>query len=211
MKRVASIFTWYTEQGGGGEETPGIPGGKRHARAGALCRSVSGGGPMARFSLGRVAQPSFYPTGNTLRSRDGTLMGVKQWSTESRHTLSVKVYIESRTDGAEVFYTVDGTDPVPFEGPRPEGSSTRRYTHKPVALDFDQDGYKNFMLRAVAVCPGLLPSKIGESPVYTVQGQVKMVKFTEVRTEDLVMLSMECATSGDAEHGLLLGYARAKR
>ena len=152
---------------------------------------------MVRFSLGRVAQPSFYPTGNTLRDRDGFLMGAKQWNTESRHTLSVKVHIESRTEGAEVFYTIDGTDPVPFVGPRPEGSSTRRYTRKPVALNFDEDGFKNFSLRAVAVCPGLLPSKVGESPVYTVQGKVKIVKFTEVRREDMVMLSMECATPGN--------------
>jgi hypothetical protein len=195
LKRVASIFTWYTDQGKG-EEAPGISREKLPARGVACCRSVSGGGPMVRFSLGRVAQPSFYPTGNTLRDRDGFLMGAKQWNTESRHTLSVKVHIESRTEGAEVFYTIDGTDPVPFEGPRPEGSSTRRYKRKPVALNFDEDGFKNFSLRAVAVCPGLLPSKIGESPLYTVQGKVKIVKFTEVRRDDMVMLSMECATPG---------------
>lgn len=75
-------------------------------------------------------------------------------------------------------------------------SSRRRYK-KPVALEFDGDvGCRDVVLRAVALLPGLPPSRVAVSPVFRLQGQVRPVTLFERRGEDGVMLSMECPTPG---------------
>ncbi|KAJ1491042.1 hypothetical protein T484DRAFT_1776081, partial [Baffinella frigidus] len=142
-----------------------------------------------RLSLGAIAQPSFHPLGNTLIDADGALIRRKAYQEFSVHTREAKVSMMSKTKGAEIWYTLDGSDP------RDEGGSRRRF-RKPVAMCFDGDGTHDIALRAVAVIEGLPPSRVALSPVFRLQGQVAPVTLREHRGDSGVMLSMECPTPG---------------
>jgi len=130
----------------------------------------------------------------------------------------------SNTPGAEIFYTIDGSDPDvtsvvdKFVGQLLVGSGgtasgreaivqeaevvptkagTRRYNpDKPVLLEFKGTGFQEFVVTALAMTPDMRQSRISRSPVYRVQGQVRPVSFKAHRSDDTVLLSMETATPG---------------
>jgi hypothetical protein len=147
----------------------------------APCSRLIGDLPPCRLELwARVFQPSFAPTGNTLIDNHGALILSSQWQTCSIHTHAVKVTITSRTDGAEIFYTMDGTIPT---------RESKRYK-KPVLLAHDGVGFEEFIIKAVGFKDGMQPSRIGVSPLYRVQAQTRPVVFSEIRSGDEVLLNM---------------------
>jgi len=172
-------------------ESPKLPAELERMLAAKLIRHGSHlhAGQGRRLSLGAIAQPSFHPLGNTLIDADGALIRRKAYQEFSVHTREAKVSMMSKTKGAEIWYTLDGSDP------RDEGGSRRRF-RKPVAMCFDGDGTHDIALRAVAVIEGLPPSRVALSPVFRLQGQVAPVTLREHRGDSGVMLSMECPTPG---------------
>jgi len=139
-----------------------------------------------------VMQPAFSPSGNTLVDNDGALVKLRQWQDFSVHSETVKVTMLSHTPGAEIFYTIDGSDPDVSsvgagcaEGGREAvvqeaevgqaRAGTRRYNHgKPVLLEYKETGFQDFVVTALAMTPDMRQSRISRSPVYRVQGQVRL-------------------------------------
>jgi len=74
---------------------------------------VAGRGHRLPFRGKGVAQPSFSPSGNTIVDNDGALIKSKQWQIFGVHTEVVKVTMLTRTPGADIFYTIDGSAPNP--------------------------------------------------------------------------------------------------
>ena len=165
---------------------------------------VAGRGHRLEFRGKGVAQPSFSPSGNTIVDNDGALIKSKQWQIFGVHTEVVKVTMLTRTAGAEIFYTVDGSAPDPSsavsrdyragEHSMLEPHATRRYNGKGVVLEYTGDGNRDFVVRALAMTQDGKQSRISESPVYRIQGRVQTVKFKAERNDDCVMLHLESAT-----------------
>ena len=150
-------------------------------------RLIDGLSPHIIESQLRVAQPAFAPIGNTLIDNHGALVFSSQWQTCSIHTHEVKVTITSRTEGAEIYFTLDDSNPSNF---------SKRY-RKPILLSHEGVGHRVFVIKAIALKEGMQPSRIGISPQYRVQAQTQPVKFNELRCGDEVLLSM-CSATPDA-------------
>ena len=187
------IVDWYIASRQDCEETESIGGQLRTP-----CSKLIGNLPPCRIEpLIRVFQPAFAPTGNTLIDNHGALVPSTQWQTCSIHTHEVKVTVTTRTEGAEIHYTMDESIP---------SRESRRYK-KPILLSHNGVGYQEFVIKAIAFKDGMQPSRIGVSPLYRVQAQTRPVIFSEIRSGDEVLLSMSSETpgsliffeSGDAE------------